>query len=303
MFLMGCKDNLHFLINTIIFLLFTIIVHASSIYNNSSSLDATFRDFAAKTLTEKSVTGTLLNVSLPTNFSGIQVTVIRLRSATFWAKGTNFSSFYIPPGVLPFPFAKRFVIVYQDLGKLSDQFYNVPGYSLAAPVIGFMAYDATNLSVLGNDTKLNVINHQILVQFSEITPKDGNFSGLKCVKFGEGGLIQLSNIGDGNKCSSGSNGHFSVVVPDEEEVGSRKKKRISKRRKSIIVIVSCCVGVILVVMILVSIYQLIRQNKIRKMEGESEKGEAFDTTWVGASKMPCASMVRTQPVLEHDENI
>ncbi|WCJ22368.1 hypothetical protein M5689_004463 [Euphorbia peplus] len=302
---MGCKNNLHFLIiNIIIFLSFTIILQASSINNNSSSLDTTLRDFAAKTLTEKPVTGTLLNVSLPTNFSGIQATVIRLRSATFWAKGTNFSSIYIPSGVLPFPFVKRFAIVYQNLGKFSDQFYNVPGYSLAAPVIGFTAYVATNLSVLGNETMLNVANGQIMIQFSEITPKNGNFSGLKCVKFGEKGLYEIRDISDGNKCSSESNGHFSVVVPDNEEVAESKKgKKISKRKRRLIVIISCCVGLILIVIILVSIYQLMRGKNIRKMEGESEKGEAFDTTWVGGSKMPCASMVRTQPVLEHEETI
>ena len=35
------------------------------------------------------------------------------------------------------------------------------------------------------------------------------------------------------------------------------------------------------------------------MEKVSERGESFDTVWIGKSKLPSASMVRTQPVLEN----
>ncbi|KAL4385787.1 hypothetical protein GQ457_15G019530 [Hibiscus cannabinus] len=41
------------------------------------------------------------------------------------------------------------------------------------------------------------------------------------------------------------------------------------------------------------------RKKIETMEKESETGVALDTFWIGGDKMPSASMIRTQPILEH----
>jgi hypothetical protein len=51
---------------------------------------------------------------------------------------------------------------------------------------------------------------------------------------------------------------------------------------------------------LVNLVKAAKRKKIKKLENNSENGEPFDTFWIGDSKLPLASMIRTQPVLEND---
>ncbi|EEF50622.1 conserved hypothetical protein [Ricinus communis] len=271
------------------------MVHGSS-SNDPESLDASIYNYAVEALLRQH-TGKLLNVSLPSNFSGIKASVFRTRSGSLWQRGANFSSVYIPSGVIPFPFVKRLAIVYQNLGNRSSHYYKVPGYSLVAPVVGFMAYDASNLSLLGREMlQLSIMGDSIVVKFSKIVRKDGNPEDLKCVKIGEGGTVQFRNVTEGNTCLAQSDGHFSLVVPSLSE---------SKVKKTwewwVIGFGILLFGIILVVVILTTACKMLRSKRIAEMEGESEKGVAFDMKWIGKSKMPSASMVRTQPALEHGD--
>ncbi|XP_050235650.1 uncharacterized protein LOC126685746 [Mercurialis annua] len=283
-----CKIIFH-IINIISFLLLLSKVHG----DDPEMLDATICNYATKALQHNSG-NKLLNISLPGNLSGIQASVLRIRSGSLWERGGNVSSINIPSGIIPFPFVKRLAIVYQNLGNMSKYYYKVPGYSLVSPVIGFLAYDASNLTQLGHKMmQIRIMGDPISIKFSKIGLNQGN-SDLKCVKFGEGGLLQFRNLSEGNICHTQSGGHFCIVVQSSEN----KLKRWVWWVIGFGVLVF---GVILVGLILVSSYKLVRSKMIEKMEGESEKGVAFDVKWIGKSKMPSASMVRTQPALENGD--
>ncbi|KDP28532.1 hypothetical protein JCGZ_14303 [Jatropha curcas] len=199
--------------------------------------------------------------------------------------------------VLPFPFVKRLAIVYQNLGNLSSHYYKVAGYSLVAPVAGFAAYDATNLTTLGDEKlKFNVMGGDIVVNFGNIGElKFGNEEEMKCVKFGDGGLVQFRNLMEGYRCLAQGDGHFSIAVPSKEDKEKKRKALWAIR------FATGFVGLVLVIVILVTTYKLVRSKRVRQMEGESDNGVTIDVHWIGSSKMPSASMVRTQPVLEHDD--
>ncbi|PWA91386.1 hypothetical protein CTI12_AA090960 [Artemisia annua] len=210
-------------------------------------------------------TGTLFEVKLPDNLSGMNISYVRLRSKTMWRKGANFSSFQIPSRTLPRPYVKRFFIFYQDLGNLSSQFYKhaVPGYSLVSSVVGFRVYDASN-PTMRKIRKLDLnlsTDAPISVHFPDLKlPR-----GAKCASFGGANdEVSLGDMGDKNMCYTRSYGRFWVVIP--------KKKK--KRR----VWVTWGVAAGFMTVIFVSF---------------------VDTVWIGYSKMPCATVKRTDPNLEN----
>lgn len=236
-------------------------------------------------------TGFLYNIPLPANFSGMEVSVIRLRRGQFWAKGANISFFHIPSRIWPMPYVERLAILYQNFGNWSSYYYNVPGYRLVAPVVGFQAYDSMHSGMIGiHKLKFNGLKDPIAVQFSHHVLEGKNVTP-KCVKFSADGSFELQNMSKPYVCHSLGPGHFSVVVPNEEE---------NRLKFWVLGIGLGCVGLVLLGVVVVVIFRVVRKKKIRKMEKQSEKGVAIDTFWIGETKMPSASMIRTQPALENE---
>lgn len=293
---MGRNRSGHSIITYVIFPLLLLLfspVHGLTSYD-PESLDALIHKHAMNAQAKKR-TGTSLKVSLPANLSGIEVSVVRLRSGNFWERGVNFSSFYIPPRVLPFPFVKRLSIVYQNLGNWSTRYYSVPDYSLVAPVVGFVAYDASNLSAPGNEAlKFSILGDPILISFPNLEIK-GKLGTLKCVKLGPDGFVQFRNITKENTCITQGDGHFSVAVQNPEV-----EKNIRVWKWYVVGFGGAFFALVLSGVIGYTTFKLARSKKLRGMEAESENEVALDASSVGRSKMPSASMVRTQPTLEQD---
>lgn len=267
-------------------------------------LQELFHSYANETLS-KHHTGHFYNVSLPSNSSGMQVSVIRIRSREFWATGVNFSSLRIPPRVIALPFVKRIALLNENLGNWSSHYYQVPNHSLVAPVVGFSAFDASNPSTLSNEElTLIVSGDPVSILFPDIVLKDKNVT-LKCVKFGAGMSVEFSNMTTPNECVAKGPGHFSVVIPFQPQPPrplppSPKTKDERSWKSWVIGFVAGFGGLVLLILVGVATYKLVRRKMIRKMESESEKAEPLDTTWIGRSRMPSASMIRTQPALEHE---
>ncbi|XWS35855.1 hypothetical protein CRYUN_Cryun20dG0032600 [Craigia yunnanensis] len=271
----------------------------SSIAGGSDSydpeaLDALFRYFANQTLA-KHRTGTLKRVPLPSNFSGMEVSVVRLRSGSLWGRGTNFSFIKIPPRVKTLPYVQRLAIVYDNLGEWSSKYYQVPGYSLVSPVVGFNFYDYSSLTTLNNEKlTLSTTSEPISIHFPYVEAEYKNVTELICVKFGAGGSVDFNNMTERNVCVTEKAGHFSVVVSSIPE----EKERIWKWW--VIGFVAGTIGLVMLILVGVIIFGIGRRMKIKTMEKQSDTAVALDTFWVGGNKMPSASMIRTQPVLEHD---
>ncbi|KAL3536743.1 hypothetical protein ACH5RR_000109 [Cinchona calisaya] len=264
------------------------------------SLDSFIHDFAMKTM-RRTRTGILYNISLPTNYSGIEVSIVRLRTASLWRRGANYSFFDIPPRILPKPFSRRLNIVYQNLGNLSNYYYNVTNHTFVTPVIGFLVYDANTSTENGGILDLSVKNDPILIHFPKISGvEDTNHTTTKCVRFGTNGEVEFSNMTMTNKCIAKDQGHFSIVIPSKPPAPSPSNKR--KERSWKWWVIGSGVGIGGLVLLGVSgivLYRLIRKKRIAKMEKQSEKSEGLGTIWIGQSRMPSATDIRTQPVLEN----
>ncbi|XP_022859356.1 uncharacterized protein LOC111380110 [Olea europaea var. sylvestris] len=207
-------------------------------------------------------------------------------------KGANFSFFDIPTRILPWPFSRRVDLVYQNLGNWSTLYYNVSNYTFVAPVLGLLAYDSSTRSPHYDLIELNLMgDNPIVVRFPNVSLS----VGMKCVRFSTNGTVQLSNVTGNNSCMARGHGHFSIVVP------SRPSDEMTKERVWkwwVIGFAGGIVGLILLLVVVIMVYKLIKGGKIKKMERQSERNEVLDTIWIGRSRMPSASGIRTQPELE-----
>ncbi|GFY97403.1 hypothetical protein Acr_11g0017090 [Actinidia rufa] len=280
---------------TIIILVILFISRFARALNDPDSLDDFLSDYAY-TKVSRPKTGILYNISAPANFSGIEVMFIRFRTRRFWLRGMNFSTFQIPPRILPMPFVKRFYVMYQNLGNWSSYYYNVPNYTLVTPIVGLLFYNATNSITRNSKLSLRVNKDPILVYFPQIfVLEDHKNVSLQCARFGANGSVELTNMTLENACVAGDQGHFSIVMP---MATAKKMERFWKWW--VVGFGVGIVGLILVAFVGVVMYKFVKRKRIGQMERQSERNEALDTTWVGMSKMPSATGIRTQPVLEND---
>ncbi|KAK4379188.1 hypothetical protein RND71_001050 [Anisodus tanguticus] len=300
---MGSNNNICHVIPLMSWLLLLLLLslnvaRGSSDTLDRDSLDSFIHDYAIKNMTRR-YTGKLYDIPLPAKFSGMEGSIVRFRSGHFWRKGANFSFFNIPPSVLPWPFVKRFDIIYENLGNLSSKYYDVPNYTFVTPVIGFLAYDATRSKENYGMIELNIMENHILVHFPQISfPQDNNDKNvtMTCVRFVTNGTIEFSNVTMNKTCISRGQGHFAIAIPS---LKPEDEKKGGKWKWWAIGFGVGIVGLILLIMMGIFICKCVRLKKRENMERRTEKSEALDTVWVGNSRMPSASGIRTQPVLEN----
>ncbi|WOH12240.1 hypothetical protein DCAR_0831742 [Daucus carota subsp. sativus] len=281
----------------LVFLVFCASVDAASSSNAtlSESLDVVLHKHAFGALVHhRPLTGALYVAPLPTDLAGIQVAVLRLRSKTLWRKGANFSNFQIPPRTLSVPYVRRLLLVYQDLGNQSSHYYNITGYSLVSSVVGFMVYDASNFTI-NNTTKLNLstTGTHISIQFPNLTFESGTNPKTSCAIFGADGKVSITARSLNNLCYTRNAGHFSIVTPMERKENRRKKWVIGTGIGLILLISGSFLGVVFV--------KMFKLKKTHEMERAASEGVILDTIWIHNSKMPCAIVTRTHPILENSD--
>ncbi|XP_074330159.1 uncharacterized protein LOC141667532 [Apium graveolens] len=264
-----------------------------------------FDDFVheyAKKAVKKPRTGTLYNISLPSNYSGVEVSYVRLKSGSLWRRGENSSFFKIPKRILALPYANRVDIVFQNFGNLSDSYFSIPNYTFVAPVLGLHIYGAdANFSSL-NASQMVTISLQgdpIVVQFSSVSLDENDNATMKCVTFGPDGTeIEFSSVTVPDyTCNARNQGHFSIVVPSLQPPSTKKRKR---REKLWFWLIIGGGGFVLLIFSGVLVFKMFRAWKVECLVKESENSVALDIVWIGQSRMPSAGGIRTQPVLEND---
>lgn len=258
----------------------------------SESISSQVQDFAFRSMARhRHQTGALYDTLLPRNLSGMDVSVVRLRSRRLWNEGANFSYFRIPPRTVAIPRVRRVAIAYQNLGNWSSHFYNLPGYSLISSVVGFMVFDASNVRDKSfKNLTLNTMGQPISIQFPNVKFMSGIHSKARCVAFYGNRTFQLTMMSSPGVCHSRDQGHFSVVLPLEK-----------KRRRWYIWVIVCVLGIfglIILGYVGFSAMRLLKTKKIQAMEKQAIEDMVLENRWVGDSKMPSATVTRTQPVLE-----
>ncbi|KAK7389865.1 hypothetical protein VNO78_25161 [Psophocarpus tetragonolobus] len=283
----------------IVSLLLSSSVDGSQTYYDHESLDNFLRKQAMEEI-KTPRTGVVYNVSLPSNLTGMEVSVIRMRSFSLWLRGMNYSFIHLPPRILPRPSEKRIAILYENLGNWSSQYYHVPNHTMVAPVIGVLAYSSSESALL--DEKINFTTHRdpISIWFPHVNQHGKNNTPI-CVKFSAGRLVKFKNMTQPYVCETRSQGHYTLVVPSFPSPKEPNTGRHSKGVTTwwVLGFVIGFVGLVILVLILVALVKEAKKRKIGEMERNSAAGEPFDTFWIGETKLPSASMLRTQPILEN----
>ncbi|XP_078437148.1 transmembrane protein, putative (DUF1191) [Wolffia australiana] len=278
-------------------------------FSSARSLDGLLQSYAYRAF-DRPRTGKPYTAVTPSNLSGISLTVLRLRSGSFRYRGyRTFKEFDIPVGVLVEPYVERLALVYQNLGNWSSIYYHLPGYTLVAPVLGLLAYEAANLSAI-NLPELDLIatGKPISVRFTEVSRARG--MTVKCVFFYLNGTVGMKNSTEDNVCETYIQGHFSMAVSSSEVPPATAPILTPARSKKKVVdmvwkIVGIAVGGFLfLVVVLVLVLWVVRLRKNRRMERlaqREEAGEVLQRRRVGSAQLPMASMIRTKPELEDEQ--
>ncbi|PIN09619.1 hypothetical protein CDL12_17799 [Handroanthus impetiginosus] len=275
------------------------------------ALDALLQDYAYQAF-HRPRTGVVYDGVVPSNLTGIQVSAMRLRSGSLRTKGVKmYKEFEIPVGVREHPYVERLVLVYHNLGNRSMTYYPLQGYTYLAPVLGLLAYDASDL-MAKNLLELDIVasGQPISIHFSRLRQvPDGSVP--KCILFDLNGTVNLSNLLSGNICTTFRQGHFSIVVesiaPSPSPGGATRQGPVptataEKNNSKVWIIVGSVLGGLALLVILgllvVWVSKYSRWKKMHKMERAADVGEALHMTTVGSTRAPAATGTRTQPTLE-----
>ncbi|XP_022958829.1 uncharacterized protein LOC111459982 [Cucurbita moschata] len=275
----------------VVFFCLLMLISCSVSYEDADSFSGFVHKYANNS-ESKPRTGVLYNISLPSNFSGIQVSYIRLRSRSFWVRGANLRWVSFPPRITSIPRVKRIAMIFENLGNWSSNFYKLPGYTLVAPVIGFTVYDSSSNSSTFSSQKLHLRitgSNPILVMFPKLQLGENGEIKPQCVRFGAGEAFELKNMTGPSLCSATDYGYFSLVIPNPKE--KKKKKKGMLWAWWVAGFGGGLAVLALMGLVLVAILRFVRRKNLKYMEKESEFGESFDTIWIGKSRMPSASMV------------
>ena len=277
---------------------------------SAHDLDVLLQDYAYRAFGRHPKTGTPFDGKVPSNLTGINISAMRLRSGSLYRKGVPmYKEFVIPMGVSEKPYVERLVLVYQNLGNWSMRYYTVPGYTHLTPVLGLLAYSASNLSAtLLPELNITATRTPILIKFPDVQSAP-NGAVAKCAWFDLKGLVNINNLASVNTCSTIQQGHFSIVVesiaPSPAPIPPTPSGPPGKKKSSKVGIV---VGSVLGGLVLLALLAFLvlwaqkykNRKKMQQMERAADVGEALHMTMVGNTKAPAATVTRTQPVLESE---
>lgn len=282
---------------------------------SARGLDSLLQDYAFRALVRPK-TGIVYEGNAPSNLTGIQVAALRLRSGSLRRKGVFYKEFHLPSGVSEQPYVERLVLVYHNLGNWSSPFYPLPGYTFLAPVLGLLAYDASDLSATNlPELVIRADADRISVTFPSLQAGPSGPTP-KCVHFGLDGSVAFEEVVNGSSCLTTNQGHYTIVVESPvapapapgggaaPSGGGEVEKKGEGKGKKVWIIVGSVVGGVVLVALLVVLFAYVKRcrhrKKIRKMERAAEVGVALPMTAVGNTKAPVALETRTKPLLENE---
>ncbi|XP_022867394.1 uncharacterized protein LOC111387107, partial [Olea europaea var. sylvestris] len=206
-------------------------------------------------------------------------------------------------------------LVYQNLGNWSVVYHPPPGYMYLAPVLGLLAYDASNLMAKNLSLlDIHASGQPISINFSDIKSlPEGPVP--RCVAFNLNGTINFSVLSPDKKCTTFQLGHFSVVVestaptpapvspmPPGPGAGPVPSGHGKKNNSKVWIIVGSVLGglalLVMLGLLVPWVHKYKKTKKMQRMERAAEVGESLEMTRVGSTKAPTATVTRTQPTLE-----
>jgi len=284
--------------------------------SSARALDAMLQDYAYRAFVRPR-TGIVYNATVPGDLAGVEVSAVRLRSGSLRRKGfTGYFEFNIPSGVIVQPYVERVVLVYHNLGGLSQKYYPLPGYTYLSPVLGLLFYDAANLSAVGlSELSIVASESPISVNFSNVREVPPGGPAPQCVWFDLDGVPQFRDLEANSVCTTYRRGHFSIVVNSSEVApapapsgaiappiptdGDHAKGR-SDAWKIAVGVVGGVIALGVLASLLLCFVRYKREKKMAAMERNAEVGETLRMAQVGRSQAPVALGTRTKPVIESE---
>ncbi|KAI9185883.1 hypothetical protein LWI28_011553 [Acer negundo] len=246
------------------------IVAQSDTKTSARALDVLLQDYAYKAFVRPR-TGIVYNGSVPSNLTGMKIAAMRLRSGSLRNRGVKiYKEFGIPIGVTESPYVERLVLVYQNLGNWSKTYYPLPGYTYLSPVLGLLAYDASNLTATNlPELEIRASGDPLTITFQDMMSAPAG-SVAKCVWFDLHGLTNFSNVTSGNTCSTTEQGHFSIVVESVALSPSSSPRREKKKSNSKVwIIVGPVLGGLALLVLLAFLVLWLHKYKHRKKSGRN----------------------------------
>ncbi|CAM0874450.1 unnamed protein product [Alopecurus aequalis] len=283
---------------------------------SATALDAMLQDYAYRAFVRPR-TGIVYNATLPGDLAGAAVSAVRLRSGSLRRKGfSDYFEFSIPSGVIVQPYVERVVLVYHNLGDLSQKYYPLPGYTYLSPVLGLLFYDAANLSAVGlSELSIVASESPISVNFSNVREVLPGGPAPQCVWFDLDGVPQFRDLEANNVCTTYRRGHFSIVVNSSEvapapapsgaiappiPTDGAHTKGSSDAWKIAVGVVGVVIALGILASLLVCFVRYRREKRMEAMERNAEVGETLRMAQVGRSQAPVALGTRTRPVIESE---
>ncbi|CAN6481004.1 unnamed protein product [Victoria cruziana] len=274
------------------------------------SLDDLLQNYTIDLFRQRAKTGAVYAVDLPDNLSGVGAEGIRFRSGSLRRRGASLKEFDFPVGIVVRPYVTRLIVVLQNLGNRSADYYDYypVRYRLLTPVLGFLAYDAAGARNPASRKELNMVatREAITINFTG-TVRSGDDGNALCAFFDVDGTVALGNQTARNVCRSSRQGHFALVTtespppPSQPPVSAPGSGKKSGKWK---VVVGAVVGsvalAVLLVLLVVAIVRMEKKSRIARMERRGEEEETFGSATVGRAKMPIATAMRTAPAIEND---
>ncbi|XP_033511221.1 uncharacterized protein [Nicotiana tomentosiformis] len=203
--------------NIIFWFLVIVVIGSESITSDSSaknSLDSLLQQYAFRELTwPRARTGVPYDAYVPCNLTGIRISALMLRRHNLKRKIYGYyREFFIPSGIIEEPYARKLVLVYQNLANWSSFYYPLPCYTYLTPLLGILAYDAYDLYAK-NVPELDILalKDPITIRFPYVQPAPEG-SLLKCVYFYPNNWVEFRDVTDGNICLTRIQGHFAIVA-------------------------------------------------------------------------------------------
>ncbi|KAJ8626354.1 hypothetical protein MRB53_019661 [Persea americana] len=283
-----------------------LLIHADQ-PSNPRLIDHLVRDHSFQCYTNHTKTGFLYPVSLPSNISGVTAHTARYRSGSLRRYGAQIQEFHLFPGTHVRPYVHRLILVLETWDHPWSSLYNISGFRLLSPILGILAYDATNRSELD----IFVDKRPISIDFTNIskTPSSNGIRPL-CAYFDMHGNLSVYDPSQASLsiCEGFRQGHYallmeSLMVPrKKKEEGGGDGDASEKRWK--FVVGSSVVGGLLVAVLLgllcVALVQGKKKTKIAEMERRAYELEALQIAMVGHFMAPTAGGTRTMPTIEND---
>ncbi|ERM96531.1 hypothetical protein AMTRI_Chr09g16240 [Amborella trichopoda] len=258
------------------------------------SIDELLQRYAFRAFGRHPKTALIHPVPLPANMSGIDASAVRFRSGSLRRYGANLSEFSIRRGGVIRPYVRRIVLVRQNLGDRSPQFFNLTGFTLVSPIVGLLVYDASDLNATNpRALELEATGEPISVTFG------GEAEAAMCVFFDSQGVMRFLNRSRGGECLTLREGHVGLVVMAPPSP-SRGRGWSSTWKVVVGSSVGGLLGTVLLGFLLVALLKFKKRSMIAEMERRAYEEEALNVSMVGHLRAPTATVTRTMPTIEND---